>query len=445
MKNHATLLMLPLMAACTGSQEKTHERPNIVVLFVDDLGYYDVGFRNSDYHTPNIDRLASESVLFDNAYVPSPCCSPSRAGLYTGQHPARLKFYRHIPGNVEEEYNVWQGDTSLLLSRNWLPVETVTYAEVVKKNGYNTFFAGKWHLGNDYEKFGPGKQGFDIAITQGRNSRRNDPTRKYANHYGQFDEIPDGQYPTDYYTDKVVEYLATYDSEKPFLVQLSYHDVHTPTVGREDFFQMYREKGFEGTLIEYGAQVSAVDESVGRVLDVLQRSGMTENTLVILTSDQGSFFPNTPLRGTKAVGTTLYEGGQKVPFMVRWPIAFSGGKSIETHVQTTDIFPTICRVVNDNPDNYEGLEGLSLLGLLTDGEPLNREAIIAFRSYCPQYASVLRHDNWKIVAYRDGRYELYKVDEDISEENDLAAQHPQIVRGLAQILKAWEQDTGIPF
>jgi arylsulfatase A-like enzyme len=445
MKNQSALLFLPLMAACGDGQEKTPEQPNIVVLFVDDLGYYDVGFRNSEYHTPNIDQLATEGKVLNNSYVPSPCCSPSRAGLYTGQHPARLEFFRHIPGNVQDEYHAWEGDTSLLLSRNWLPLETVTYAEVVKKNGYNTFFAGKWHLGNDYNKFGPGKQGFDIAITQGVNTRRNDPARKYANHYGQFDEIPDGQYPTDYYTDKVVEYIETYDSEKPFLVQLSYHDVHTPTVGREDFFQMYREKGFEGELIIYGAQVSAVDESVGRVLDALQRSGMVENTLVILTSDQGSYFPNLPLRGTKAVGTTLYEGGQKVPFIVKWPGRIDEGSYTDVHVQTSDIFPTICQVVNDDPDNYEGLEGLSLLGLLTDGEPLNREAIIAFRSYDAQYASVLRHDNWKIIAYRDGRFELYKVDEDISEENDLAAQHPQIVRELAQMLKAWEQDTGIPF
>ena len=443
MKNHLSLLTIPFMAACAGGHDKMPEKPNVVIMFVDDLGYYDLGFRNSDYYTPNIDKLAGESVIFESAYVPSPCCSPSRVGLYTGQHPARLGFFRHVFGPHDEAYNVWQGDTSLLLSRNWLPLETVTYAEVLKNNGYQTNFIGKWHIGHD--AYGPLFQGFDQAITM---EIAGGPRNYYSPYFpgnGWWNEIPDNQYLTDYLTDQAVEYIETYEKDQPFLLQFSYYNVHTPTIGRKDFHELYKERGFEGALIEYGAQVSAVDESVGRIMRALEEKGVADNTLVFFTSDQGSFFPNTPLRGTKVGGIALYEGGQKVPFLVRWPNAFMGGRTLDTHVQTSDIFPTLCEVVGDDPSKYEGLEGLSLYKLLTKDQPLNREAIIAFRSYGVQYASVLRDDNWKIVAYRDGRYELFKVDEDISENSDMSAQHPEIVQELAAILKKWEKDTGIPF
>ncbi len=419
------------------------ELPNIVVLFVDDLGYFDVGFRNSDYHTPNIDKLALQAMVLNNAYVPSPACSPSRVGLYTGQHPARLQFYRHIPGAPKGDYHIWMNDPSLLPSRNYLPLETVTYAEVVKKKGYRTLFVGKWHLGG--AGYGPLRQGWDQAIT------RNTGGMRWQGYYASEAEEEPGrdpsqrEYLTDHLTDKVVEFIRQYDSNQPFLIQFSYHNVHAPTQGRRDFLEIYSKRGFTGELVQYGAQVSAVDASVGRVLDALQESGKAENTIVFFTSDQGSFFPNRPLKGTKAVGTTLYDGGQKVPFMVKWPGKIKPGTSTEIHVQTSDIFPTICEIVGDSPGNYQGLEGLSLLGVLKENESLNRKAIFAFRSYDGQFASVLTHDKWKLIAYRDKRHELYKVDEDISEEKDLSDQLPEKVKELTELLKRWKADTGIPF
>lgn len=418
-------------------------KPNIVILFVDDLGYYDVGFRNSNYHTPNIDKLASEGVVLENGYVPSPTCSPSRVGLYTGQHPARLQFYRHIPDNIEGEYHLLKNDSSLLFSRNYLPLETITYAEVVKKNGYNTFFVGKWHIGDD--QYGPLKQGWDEAISKTSAGAPKSYYSPYFRGEGFWNDIQGNQYLTDFYTDRVVDYINNYNNSEPFLLQFSYHNVHTPSIGRKDFIQMYRNKGFEDKLIEYGAQVSAVDVSVGRILDALERTGKAKNTIVIFASDQGSFFPNLPLRGTKAAGTTLYEGGQKIPFIVKWPEKIKSGISIKTHIQTTDIFPTICEIVGDDPDNYKGIEGLSLLEVLTKGKPLDREAIFAFRSYDSQYASVLTLDNWKLIAYRDNRYELFLVDEDISEEHDLSKQHPEKVEHLVTLLNNWMKQVGVHF
>ncbi len=438
------LLAVLLLTSCGGPVEnKEGSLPNIVILFVDDLGYNDVGFRNDRYHTPHMDRVAREGVIFKNAYVPSPTCSPSRAGLYTGQHSARLEFYRHIPGDgLEDEYHAWQGDSSLLLSRNWLPLEETTYAEVLKAKGYHTFFAGKWHLGNEH--FGPEEQGFDTVWAKNGAGMPKSYYRPYFNGPGFWNEIPDNQYLTDFYTDRVIGYLEQYDSDGPFLVQFSYHNVHLPSVGRKDFLDLYRGRGFEGPMVEYGAQVSAVDASVGRILETLHRTGHEKNTLVILTSDQGSYYPNLPLKGTKAIGTTLYEGGQKVPFIVKWPGKVEQGTTIETLVQTTDIFPTLCEVSGVDPDHFEGLEGESLVGLLTRGEQLDRDVIVAFRSYDAQYASVLASDYWKLIAYRGGKFELFKVDEDIAEAHDLAGQHPEKVRELAGRLQEWLKRTGVP-
>lgn len=421
-------------------RRNTNSNPNFVILFVDDLGYYNVGFRNEKYYTPNIDRLKQQGVTFTNAYVPSPTCSPSRAGLYTGQHPARLQFYRHCLDNGQE-YNVQNGDTSLLLSREWLPREVETYAEVVKKKGYNTFFLGKWHLGN--EKFGPQKQGFDTAWSNAGAGAVKSYYAPYFQGKGFWNDIPSNQYLTDFYTDKAVEYIQSYQEDQPFLLQFSYHNVHTPNVGRKDFLEMYKEKGFEGKMIEFGAQVSAMDASVGRIMEALEKSGKSNNTVVIFTSDQGSFFPNLPLRGTKQEGTTLYEGGQKVPFIMKWTGVIKEGGEIKSNVQTTDIFPTICEITGSNPKKYKGLEGLSLLSILKDDKPLDRSYIFAFRSYDAQYASVLSKDNWKLIAYRDGRNELYKVDEDISEERNLAESNPQITKTLLEALKNWEKGIGV--
>jgi arylsulfatase A-like enzyme len=445
MMNRIYLIMVILLIAGCGSPVKKPDKfPNIVILFVDDLGYFDVGFRNPRFHTPHIDRLARGGVILENAYVPSPTCSPSRAGLYTGQHPARLEFYRHIPGDgLEDEYHAWQGDSSLLLSRNWLPLEVTTYAEVMKGKGYHTFFAGKWHLGN--EDFGPALQGFDSVWAKSGAGMPRSYYPPYFNGSGFWNGIPDNQYLTDFYTDKVIDYIRGYDSKEPFLLQFSYHNVHKPSIGRKDFLDIYRERGFEGDLVEYGAQVSAVDASIGRILDALEQSGREGNTLLFLASDQGSFFPNLPLRGTKAVGTTLYEGGQKIPFIVKWPGRIKPAERLSTLVQTSDIFPTLCEVVGEDPDNYEGLEGLSLLGLLTRGEHLEREAIFAFRSYDGQYASVLAADHWKLIAYRDGHYELFKVDEDISEQKDLSGSNPEKVSELSARLDNWLDRTGIIF
>ncbi len=335
-----------------------------------------------------------------------------------------------------------EGDTTLLTSRNWLPLDVTTYAEVLKKADYNTFFAGKWHLGG--EAYGPKKQGFDIVVSRphhGHPSNYYPPYFRGEEPYA--DNIPKDKYLTEFLTDTVVNYLKRYNSEKPFLIQFSYHNVHMPNKGDRGFFDRYKKKGFEGVMIQYGAQVSAVDRSVGRILRSLKDSGMDRNTIVIFTSDQGSLFPNTPLRGGKKRGTALYEGASKVPFLIKWPGVTRLDSENSTHIQTTDVFPTFVEIAGDSLSNHKGLDGSSLVDLIKNNTPLKRNELYGFRIYDAQYASVLTSDKWKLIAYLDGKHELYKIDDDVSEENNLASQYPEKLQTLLEKLEEWKKEVGV--
>ncbi len=396
------------------------------------LGYYDLGFRNKKFHTPNIDKLACESLEFSYAYVPSPTCSPSRVGLYTGIHPAKLEFFRHVPGSPEGEYHQWEGDPAHLPSRNYLPLEEVTYAEALKALNYNTFFAGKWHLGHG--EHNPDQQGFDKYVS---GSNGGGSTRKYVQAIvnGKNEDV----YTTDLLTDSVVDYIQSYKSDQPFLLQLSYWNVHTPTIGRKDLVAFYNERGLEGDEAEFAAQVTSVDESVGQVLDAIDKRGFDENTVVIFTSDQGSYFPNLPLRGTKEVGTALYEGSVRIPFLIKWPGVTEPGTKKEDHISTLDVFPTLIDIAGKDPENYSDLDGLSLKALIQQDRPLDRDYLYFYRAYDPQYAAVLSKEGWKLVAYRGKKYELYNILDDIGEENNLAGLNPEKADELVKALRDWEK------
>ncbi|MEM6691606.1 MAG: sulfatase-like hydrolase/transferase, partial [Planctomycetota bacterium] len=216
------------------------KKPNIVLLFVDDLGWADLGYRNEMFETPNIDKLASESLDFTQAYVASPTCSPSRATLLTGLHPARLRMVRHIPtspkhpdfdsfGRTKVEFNLLASDPAQFPCRNWLPLEHQTYAEALKDLGYYNLFVGKWHLG--HEPFHPIHQGFDRQIgttNWGHPKSYKSPFFKNSN---VFEQEPDG-YLTDQLTDETVEFINGYQADDPFMISFWYYNVHNPLVGR---------------------------------------------------------------------------------------------------------------------------------------------------------------------------------------------------------------------
>jgi arylsulfatase A-like enzyme len=434
-------------SGCSKLKELKEKQPNIVVFFVDDLGYNDVGFRNKAFHTPAINQLAKESLEFSNAYIASPTCSPSRSTLLTGKHPARLRMVRHIPGGkqhgfddfhrTDKEYNVWPTDPAQMPSRNWLPLSEVTYAEVLKELGYKTGFVGKWHLG--HEPFYPIYQGFDV---QEAVSNLGHPYSYYPPYFNRSDKSlkpqDDGRYLTDYLTDKAVDYLRDQTSDQPFLLQVSYYSVHTPHQGRKDLVEKYKKEGWEGRYAHYGAMVSAVDESVGRIRLVLEEQGLADNTLVVFLSDQGGYFTNDPLRGGKTGGMALFEGGAKVPMLVHWPEKIAPGVCSEP-VQSTDLFATFTDLAGGNTDRYPS-DGWSILPLLARPKArLNRPALFFYRSYEERYASVLAGE-WKLIAHRNGQIELFHLKEDPAEEKEVSKDYPHVAKELKEHLSAFEND-----
>ena len=449
------MLLIAVCVCCTDSRSVAEEavardQPNIVLLFVDDLGWSDLGFRNPQFESPNIDQLVAEGTSFEQAYINTPTCSPSRAALVTGKHPAGLRMVRHIPvgpkhaafdkhGRTEEEFNLWKTDPAQFPSRNWLPPKHTTYAEALKPLGYYSLFVGKWHLG--HEPYHPIRQGFDRQIGT---SNYGHPGSYYPPYFKNSDVLADAndRYLTDRLTDETVRFIDQYDQEKPFLISLWYYNVHGPHQGRNDLLEHFERNGLTGKQAHYAAMVKAVDQSVGRVRDALARNAYDQETVVILLSDQGSFFEVPNLRGSKRVDT-LCEGGARVPLIVHFPGVTQPGTRNQSIVQSTDLFPTLVEIAGGDPSKFDDLDGVSLLAVMRDNSTLRRgRPIFGYRAYEDLYASV-RSGDWKLLAYRSGTVELYNVANDPREQTDMAARQPVQVKEMLAQLVAWEKEKGV--
>ena len=424
-------------------------KPNIVLFFVDDLGWNNLEYRNPDlFKTPNINQLAKDGLDFQQCYVASPTCSPSRSTLLTGKHPARLKLVRHISPNSKPENLIFdkQGrathhllptDPAQFPSKQWVDLEETTYAEALKEQGYYNLFVGKWHLGP--KEFHPIHQGFDRQVGT---TDRGAPSSYYPDYFKDEAVLEEEteEYLTDRLTDEVVSFIESYENEQPFMVSFWYYNVHTPHIPRRDLLPLFEGKeGLEGRRAAYAAQVMAVDESIGRVRAALKYKGLDKDTVVILTSDQGSYFELAPYRGGKRIDT-LGEGGARVPFIVSWPGITKPASQNHSIIQTTDVFPTLVELAGGDPDQYKDLDGVSLLSTIRENDLLDRGVpIYGYRAYEDLYTSV-REGDWKLFAYRSGKTELYNVASDISEVNDLADKYPARVKALTQKLIAWEKE-----
>lgn len=416
------VLLLLLLPTCKTPQPSTDRPPNLILILVDDLGYGDVGFNGCrDIPTPHIDRLAAEGVVFTNGYVSYPVCGPSRAGLITGRYQDRFGFARN-PLFAPNDPNMG------------LPVEEETIAEVLHKVGYKSAALGKWHLGA-HETQRPLVQGFDDFFGFLTGGHHYFP-EKYtlADEYAvrrQYDayrtkllrneqRIEETEYLTDALSREAVNYIGKYRND-PFFIYLAYNAPHTPLEATEKYLSRF--PGIENKRRRtYAAMVSAVDDGVGRILDQLEALDLEENTLVVFLSDNGgpertNGSDNGPLRGQKS---DLLEGGVRVPYSMRWPGKIPAGLRYNEMVSSLDILATIAGRQAGGSPAANPLDGTDLLPYLTgeqNGAPHDR----LFWKKVDEQKYAVREGKDKLISYQQGP-SLYDLDEDIGEENDLAAQ-----------------------
>lgn len=417
--------------------------PNIIFILVDDLGWTDLGCQGSKfYETPNIDRLAREGMRFTQAYSACTVCSPTRAALMTGKYPARLHVTDWIKGHEYPKARLKVPDWTMCL-----PLEERTIAEVLKEAGYATASIGKWHLGG--REFYPDKQGFDVNL--GGCDKGQPPS--YFSPYGipTLTDGPPGEFLSDRLTDEAIKFTEQ-NKAKPFFVFLPHYAVHTPLMGKSNVVAKYRAKADTNSPqrnAQYAALVESVDDSVGRLLRRLDELRLAENTVIFFTSDNGGLVldnvtSNRPLRAGKG---SAYEGGVRVPLIVKWPRVTQPGSVCETPIITPDFFPTLLEVAGLSSSPQSVLDGESLVPLLRQSGKLKRDAIYwHYPHYHPGGAtpySAIRDGDWKLIEFfEDNRVELYNLKDDIGEQANLAAKWPQQAKQLRERLQAWRQQVG---
>lgn len=424
-------------------------KPNILFILIDDMGWMDLGCQgNKNLHTPNIDALAKSGIRFTDAYAPAPVCSPTRAAIMTGQSPARLQITNHLP----HQDRFTPKSSKLLPARmlNHLPLKYVTLAEKLKKDaGYATAFIGKWHLyTGKNEKYNPLNQGFDINI--GGCSYGGPPTFFDPYKIDFLANRKKGEYLPDRLADETIAFITKQQSaNKPFFVALWNYTVHWPMEAPADLLKKYKNLPVRGYRdYRYAAMIEAMDNAVGKVLNSLDNLNLTDETLVIFSSDNGPFGgvgDASPLRADKG---HLYEGGIRVPLIIRWPGKIKPRTLDETPVILTDLYPTILEVSGiDSNVNYP-VDGKNLLPLLKERKKLNNRAI--FWHY-PNFAfhrdnrlgSAIREGDYKLLHFYDNdSIELYNLRKDISETNDLSRELPQLALKLKNKLESLLKESG---
>lgn len=457
-------VLLVSAAPCAMAQPRSPSTPpNVVLILADDLGWSDLGCYGADVHeTPNLDRLAGQGVRFTDAYAAS-ICSPTRASLLTGKHYARLKMTIWREGSLRPAA---EASTKLIpaASAHDLPYEEITMAEMLKGAGYETALVGKWHLGDAH--YYPETQGFDLNVggtLWGAPQTYFYPYKGQGRFSNEFRYVPHlehgkpGEYLTDRLTDEALKFIDN-SASKPFFLYLAHHAPHTPLEAPAELVSHYEKKVSPQTKHrhpKYAAMVHSLDESVGRIMTHLDKLGLTKNTILIFLSDNGGYIAesdgvritdNAPLRSGKG---SLYEGGVRVPLIVRAPGVALAGRECHEPVFVGDLFPTIAELTGTalDPSHLARLDGKNLTSLLKSPDSkLDRDALYF---HYPHYyatttpASAVRQRDWKLLEYfEDHHVELYRLQDDLSESRDLATKHPEQVARLSKLLKDWRQEVG---
>lgn len=446
---------MTLGAICVMSQLHA-KRPNIVFIMTDDLGCTDLGCTGSDfYETPNIDRLAAEGMLFNTAYAPAANSAPSRACFMTGMYTPRHGIYTVSPSE--------RGEAT---KRKLIPIPNTedvtadfeTLAEALSKQNYICGHIGKWHLGDDKEGTGPLSQGFSSNVGGDRAGAPYSyfyPYKKHNTdtyHLG-LEQGREGEYLTDRLTDEAISFIERH-SQEPFFLYLAHYTVHTPIQAPAETVVKYASKplGKYHTNREYAAMIEHLDTGVGRIMETLDKLGLTDDTIVVFTSDNGGSEPvtdNYPYRGGKG---TPYEGGIRVPVIIRWPGNIDPGSRSDYPICSIDFYPTLVRIAGGEvPSN---LDGEDLFAGLSDQQP--RDLFWHFPAYLEAYRgldgdfratpySIVRSGDWKLIYYYEDRnIELFNLKEDPYETHDVAEEYPEVRNAIYAKLVDWIQQTNAP-
>jgi len=431
-------------------------KPNIILINCDDLGYGDLGCYGSKLNdTPNIDKLSEEGIKFTNFYMASPVCSPSRAAMLTGCYPPRISF-----GSFDDNRNVLFPGSPTGLNPN-----EITIANQVKSAGYNTKIIGKWHCG-DQKEFLPTNYGFDSyygipysndmgravipedmipggsfgPIDEETRSRREKfPPLPLISDNEVIQEQPDQAGITERYVEESIKFIRK-NKKQPFFLYLAHMYVHLPLYAPERFINNSRNG-------RYGAAVSGIDWSTAMILDELKRLDLDENTLIIFTSDNGSNTrnngSNAPLRGKKQ---ETYEGGQRVPMIMKWPKKIPANSTSDELVSSIDFFRTISSILGIKIDSKNKIDSLDFSNVMYS--PINSKSPReTFFYYKQNNLEAVRNKKWKLHQQKDGKKvsELYNLENDISEKNNVYEKHPEIVLELQKLLDECAKELGDEF
>ncbi|MHC4636879.1 MAG: sulfatase [Planctomycetota bacterium] len=466
-----SVLFPGILSKVSGASRK--KKPNVIIFMVDDMGWTDSSVYGSTfYETPNLERLAKDGMMFTNAYAANPLCSPTRASIMTGKNPDRTGVttsWGHLPAvdpSIPESGPSWQ-QVLIPHPRTYLPSEEYTLAEAMKDARYSTGFIGKWHLGKP-SIYWPDKQGFDLNI--GGSGLHGPKTYFSPYENAVLEDGPEGEHITDRLTSEAIKFIDD-NKSKPFFLCLWTYSVHTPLQAKKELIAKYDKKkdlrGIHNCSL-YAAMIETMDTNLGRLLDALEKMKLDKDTIIIFASDNGptksvvkdghEASNAKPLRGKKG---TLYEGGIRIPMIVRWPGVVKAQCRSDEIVTTTDFYPTVLDMVGESPKPGQVTDGISFVPVLKQQGHLRRDAIY-FHS--PQglpvdktgkvnkvhvSGSVIRRGDWKLIRrYATNeyfpRYELFNLKDDLGEIHNLATEYPDRVRQMELLLDKYLEKCVVP-
>ena len=432
----------------TGTYNK-NKKPNVLLILVDDMSYNGIScFGNKPWKTPNIDRIAAKGMKLTSAYA-STVCSPTRASIMTGKYPERLNITNWIPGGVERYKNPKLIEKPF---QQFLPLQEVTIAEVLKKNGYETAQVGKWHLGQDLTSL-PDKQGFDYQYMIKQTNPSTYFVEKDSMQIRGFyeDDAPGRQFLTDHLADKAIEWLKQ-PKTKPWFMYFATYAVHMPIAAKDTLVQKYLKRGLPAEGVDdarYAGMHEHMDDAIGRLLDYLDLAGLTKNTIIVFLSDNGGREPetnNTPFRGGKG---ELLEGGIRVPLIFEWDGKIASGTVNDMPVAEYDLYPTLLDMVGVPQSRNVKIDGVSIKNVLLHTGNRSDLQNRTFYWHYPHYtgkpygkpSSAIRKGDWKLIYFfEDDSKELYNLKTDRSEKNNLITKYPEKARELYQDLDKWRKE-----